>query len=185
MRQLLLALGIAADGGNYESVRARLQRLGVDPPGVRVARRQWPDVSKARLEHAVRNCDSYAGAARWLGLGTDIAAGKRARTRTQLHGIDTSHFTGRGWRRGDPSGGRSSPSRDELLVAGVRRNTNALEVRLLREHVLPPRCSRCRRETWEGHAVPLEPDHANGDRSDNRLEATHRRLHALFPQRAI
>lgn len=56
-----------------------------------------------------------------------------------------------------------------MLVAG-RPTASALGRRLVDEGVLPRRCSRCLREDWQGKLIPLELDHVNGDRDDNRLE---------------
>lgn len=34
----------------------------------------------------------------------------------------------------------------------------------------PHRCERCGHTEWNGQPIPLELDHINGDRTDNRLE---------------
>ncbi len=49
-------------------------------------------------------------------------------------------------------------------------DTGTLKRRLLREGLLPDCCSGCGGTSWQGHAMPLELDHVNGDRTDNRLE---------------
>ena len=58
---------------------------------------------------------------------------------------------------------------EKLLVVGSRYSTTRLGRRLLREGLLPERCDICRITSWLDGPVPLELDHINGDRQDNRL----------------
>ena len=51
-----------------------------------------------------------------------------------------------------------------------RITSSALGRRLLRDGVLAPACSQCGGTSWQGVPIPLELDHVNGDRADNRLE---------------
>jgi hypothetical protein len=98
------------------------------------------------------------------------------------HGIDTSHFVGRGW-----SLGRTLPSRKPLdahLRVSSSIQSFKLKRRLLRAGMMRSTCARCGLETWQGNPIPLELDHINGDNRDNRL--TNLRLlcpncHALTP----
>ena len=171
LRQLLLALGVAAYGGNYEVMRERLVRLGLDDP--RFARRPRtavPDVTQAELEQAVRRADSWAQAARLLGLGESAWAQRRVKRLAQDAGLDASHFLGRAAMRGHRAGGITPVPLDEVLVAGRPTKTSSLRKRLLACGLLLHECSSCERADWEGAPIPLELDHVNGDRSDNRLD---------------
>jgi Zn finger protein HypA/HybF involved in hydrogenase expression len=56
-----------------------------------------------------------------------------------------------------------------LLVRGAPITTAQLRRRLIEEGVLEARCSRCGLSEWQGQPIPLELDHINGDRRDNRL----------------
>ncbi|MBV9285111.1 MAG: HNH endonuclease [Acidimicrobiia bacterium] len=47
--------------------------------------------------------------------------------------------------------------------------SSKLKARLLREGLLEPRCDECGLTEWNGRPAPLELDHRNGDRRDNRL----------------
>lgn len=108
-------------------------------------------------------------AARQLGLAGS-AAERRVKRLAQEAGLDASHLLGQGWNRGSRLGGREPEPLRTLLVRGRYTSTTSLRRRLLRERVLEARCSACARHTWEGAAIPLELDHVNGDRADNRLE---------------
>lgn len=169
LRQLLVALGVAPYGGNYEIIRDRLQRLGVHD--ARFQRRQRvPIVSPAELARVVELADSYAQAARMLGLGESTAAQRRVKRLAQSSRLDTSHFLGKASNRGLRLGGMRPEPWETLLVAGRRVQTDNLRRRLIAEGLLPPRCSACERDEWQDAPIPLELDHFNGDRCDNRLE---------------
>ncbi len=86
-------------------------------------------------------------------------------------GLDISHFTGKLW-----SKGRTIPrlpvfSLKEILVRNSSFQSNKLKLRLFKENIKNPRCEHC---NWAEKApdgrLPLELDHINGDRLDNRIE---------------
>lgn len=171
LRQLLLAIGVAGYGGNYEVVRARLAALGVDDSRfARRPRRPAPEVTPDRLEQVVRAADSYADVARQLRLGASSSAQRTAKRLVHGAGLDTSHFLGHAANRGARQGGREPERWETLLVAGRRVATSGLRKRLIAEGLLPPECAVCALEEWQGRPVPLELDHISGDRTDNRLE---------------
>ena len=53
---------------------------------------------------------------------------------------------------------------------GSLKKTSYLKARLIREGVKDARCESCNGTQWEGEPIPLELDHVNGKRDDNRLE---------------
>lgn len=173
LHQLLLALGVAGYGGNYEVIRARLAALGIDEP--RFARRARstvpPEVSPEELRRAVSLADSYAQVAGLLSLGSTATAQRRVKRLVQEADLDVGHFLGRSAMRGVGEGGRRRrESWETLLVAGRRLHTSNLRERLVSEGVLAPECAICESDEWQGHPIPLELDHVNGDRTDNRLQ---------------
>jgi hypothetical protein len=84
-------------------------------------------------------------------------------------GLDTSHFIGQGWRGGPTTPPVPPRPLNELLVSGRLVNSSNLRVRLIREGVKEARCEYCHRDLWNGQPIPLELDHINGRREDNRL----------------
>lgn len=81
--------------------------------------------------------------------------------------LDTSHFTGRGWRRGK----KFIPKRDlfEYLNNKFPIQSNKLKRRLLSEGIMKHICFCCGLSKWNGKKIPLEIHHINGDCKDNRL----------------
>ena len=86
-------------------------------------------------------------------------------------GIATDHFVGQGWAKGMqkrvPS--KITPLEEILVGCSPYRSTSMLKERLLRAGLLERRCDQCELTTWNGLPVPLELDHRNGDRRDNRF----------------
>ena len=84
-------------------------------------------------------------------------------------GLDVSHFVGQGWRKGSHAPVRSPTPLRELLVDGRFRTTDQLKKRLIAERIKARECEICRLDRWNGRPIPLELDHVNGKRDDNRL----------------
>ncbi len=59
---------------------------------------------------------------------------------------------------------------DILVEDSTYTNTNHLRRRLIEEGIKQARCEGCGLAEWKGAAIPLQLDHVNGRRSDNRLE---------------
>ena len=89
----------------------------------------------------------------------------------KLYNIDTKHFTGKAWNKGMK--GRYLPI--TLTKDILKRNSNfqsfKLKKRLFIEGIKLPKCEECgwAKKSEDGR-IPVELDHINGDRYDNRLE---------------
>lgn len=183
---VLERLGLKRGGGSLVAVRKRMLQLGLAPPRPDLLRspnwsvdpatlstakprgRTWSDADLAR---AVATSFSMAGTIRALGLDVGGSVYPAMRRHIQRLGLDTSHWTGRAWNRGLQVTTRTPRPLSEILVRDSDvLDTHGLRLRLLREGVFEPRCSRCARTSWEGQAIPLQLDHVNGDRTDNRLD---------------
>lgn len=85
--------------------------------------------------------------------------------------IDNSHFRGMGWSKGLSGIGSPHYSLKEILVKNSSFQSHKLKKRLFKEGLKNQKCEIC---SWamvsEDGRVPLELDHINGDRMDNRLE---------------
>ena len=88
--------------------------------------------------------------------------------------IDTSHFRGQGWNRGDHSGlcasWRKKRDLKDILQEGTSYKTYDLKRRLIAEGLKEHKCEMCGITEWNGQPTPTELDHINGVRTDNRLE---------------
>src|SRR5436309_2984734 len=95
IRGILIQLGIAPYGGNYETVRRRIAKLGLVAPKVRTVQKGRPlsACSDVEMADAVKVARSVAQVMELLGLRP---GGNQARLsrRVQRLGLDTSHFMG-------------------------------------------------------------------------------------------
>lgn len=167
-------LGLVPGGGQWQLVRELILELGLATDHWRSPLRRVPGPTTwddEALRRAVRGSRSVAEVMRTLGVRPGGRAHRAVRRRIDELGLPTDHMTGRGWARGrrNPAG-RSRVPLEELLVSGRHVQTARLRQRLIDEGVFEARCAICQGERWLGEPMPLELDHINGDRRDNRIE---------------
>ena len=86
-------------------------------------------------------------------------------------GMDASHFKGRGWNKGLKGIGKPLIPLKKILVKGSLFQSFKLKKRLFKENLKPQFCEECKwAKISEDGYLPLELDHINGDRHDNRIE---------------
>ena len=130
--------------------------------------RKWKE---SDLAEAVKNSCSLRGVIQYLGLvpaGGNYIQIQKAIDRVSL---DTSHFTGKGWRKNKTFTFQPRTQLDQVLVKGSNYQSFKLKRRLFLAGIKKPKCEMC---GWAEQAsdgrIPVELDHINGDRTDNRLE---------------
>jgi hypothetical protein len=167
--QVLLRLGVRPGGQTYSRLREVCAERGLALPAPaprQTSRSVNYGVSDEDLREAFVAARSIADLLRRVGLvpkGGNYAVVHR---RLATLGLDPAALKGWRWSAGTRLERR--PLQD-LLVAGRDQSGTHLKGRLITEGVFPAKCSRCGREEWNGVPIPLELDHINGDRTDNRL----------------
>jgi hypothetical protein len=137
-----------------------------------------------QISRAVASSRSVAEVLRRMGLR--VAGGNYVTIQRAVFqlGLDTSHWTGQGHRKGFCIPVVPAQPLETLLVAGSRYKSSMLRIRLIREGVFQPICASCRLSRWMGGAIPLELDHVDGDRENNcliNLRLLCPNCHALTP----
>lgn len=172
-KEILRKLGVEPVKRHLEKLRTRIRKLDLDTAhfirerGMYGRRLRWSD---DQLRAAVANSESYAAAIRKLGL---IPAGGNydaVQRRIRELGLDTSHFAGAA------AIARRFVTRkviplEHVLVADRWASSKNLKKRLFRAGLKSAACELC---GWAQQArdgrIPVELDHINGDKNDNRLE---------------
>lgn len=174
LNTILKTLGLVPRGGNYETVRRQIWRLGLQAPHLEAQRtgpRSTRHVSTdEEIQLAVEVSRSFAELCRRVGISPYGRAQTALAMRVRALGLDTSHFSGAGWRRGSTTPVVPAAPLEEFLVEGRPCQSSALRGRLIREGLKEAMCETCGNVTWNGSPIPLELDHVNGRRDDNRLE---------------
>lgn len=168
LADLCRALALVPRGANYETLRRYAEQLGVElhqrPGRVRTMRLD----DEAAVRRAVATNRSMAGTIRDLDGRPNAGSYRTLRRRIEELGLSTAHWTGQAWARSRRFPDRSKPL-EHYLRHGVYVTSSYLRKRLISDGVRDHRCERCRQRTWQGRPIPLELDHVNGDREDNRL----------------
>ena len=86
-------------------------------------------------------------------------------------GFSIDHFTGKAWNKGMKGIGVDHLSLEQILVRGSSFQSFKLKKRLFKAGLKSKQCEQCgwKKISPDGR-LPLELDHMNGDRHDNRLE---------------
>jgi hypothetical protein len=169
---LCAALGLSNIAGTRRRLRRHAATLGLSIPPA--WSRPGPDPQpepppypEERFRDAVAVSATLAEAIVAMGDTVSARTYRRAKASMKAYGISRT-------RRREPSASlaprRRNPRRlsnERFFAADTIRAGAAIKRRLLEEGV-PTACSICGRSEWDGKPIPLEVDHINGDRTDNR-----------------
>lgn len=130
-------------------------------------RRSW---SEAQLRYAVAASTSYRQVLSKLNLRE--AGGNYAQVKKYVSelGIETGHLKGRAWNKGLKVKGVARIPLKKILVKNSSFQSFKLKKRLFAAKLKSACCEECgwAKMTADGY-LPLELDHINGNRHDNRL----------------
>jgi len=124
--------------------------------------------NKEILQEAVNNSKSYADVCRIFNIKDSTGAQTHLTKRIKEFGIDTAHFTGMGWRKGQTFK-KEWVDINLYLVNGSKIGSHKLKQRLIREGLKEPKCECCGISEWLGEEVILELDHIDRNHHNNEL----------------
>ena len=131
-------------------------------------KRRWSDED---LKNAVSQAVSYRGVITDLGLRPTGGNYVQVKKYIEKLGFSTQHFTGKVWNKGKKFPGRYLIPLEDILVKNSSYQSFKLKKRLFSARLKEPKCEKCGwAELSRDGRLPLELDHINGDRNDNRLE---------------
>ena len=131
-------------------------------------KRSWTPI---QLKEAVTKSTSIRQVI--IKLGLRGAGGNSQQVKKYIEELDLGvrHFRGQAWNRGLRGIGKPRIPLELILKKGSNYQSFKLKKRLFQDGLKSPHCEECgwKQKTVDGY-LPLELDHINGDRMDNRLE---------------
>ena len=126
--------------------------------------------TKEQLKRAVKKSKSIRQVLGELGLAQAGGNYIQIQKYIKLWRINNKHFTGQGWNIGLKFKPNPAVPLSKILTKNSQYQSYKLKRRLFAEGIKKKKCELC---SWSNRAsdgrVPLELDHLNGDRFDNRL----------------
>lgn len=131
-------------------------------------KRSW---TEKQLIDAVKVSYSIRSVLKLLGLAGAGGNYEQIKRYIKEYNLNSSHFTGQIWNKGMRGIGKPIYSLEQILTKNSTYQSCMLKNRLFKASLKLPRCELCNwaKKTSDGR-LPLELDHINGDRHDNRLE---------------
>ena len=131
-------------------------------------KRKW---STQQLEDAVESSTSHRQVLKKLGLRQAGGNYEQVKKYIKELGLNTKNFKGKAWNRGLTGIGKPIIPLKKILKKNSLFQSFKLKKRLFDEKMKPQHCEECGwdKVSKDGY-LPLELDHINGDRHDNRLE---------------
>ena len=133
-----------------------------------VKKRRW---TVEELREAIVDSSSYRQVIKRLGLRPAGGNYEQVKKYIAENNFSVSHFTGKGWSKGMRGVGRPRIALRDILRNGTHFQSYKLKKRLFDWGLKQEWCEECgwNERTKDGY-LPLELDHINGDRCDNRLK---------------
>lgn len=124
---------------------------------------------KDELENAVNTSFSYKDVFKKLNLNGSGRHYVILKRYIKSYNISIEHFTGHYKVKNHKVMG-FVPLNEILVEQSTYSNSNRLRKRLIKEGIFKQECARCKLTTWQEKPIPLELEHKNGNKKDNRLE---------------
>jgi RNase P subunit RPR2 len=126
--------------------------------------------TEEQLREATKSSRSVRQVLKKLGLAEAGGNYSTIKNKIAEFGLDTTHFLGRGWKRGQSIPVFQPKPLKEILVENSSYQSYKLKRRLIEEGLKKEQCEHCKNTMWNGKKIPLELHHCNGNAKDNRLK---------------
>lgn len=133
--------------------------------------KKWERFTRQEIEQFVKESFSYAQLAKKIGyynVENNGSAYRNIHNMIDELDLDTSHFKGKGWLKGQKYDNQKYIQFDEY-IKGNSVQTNKLRIKLLKEGLKEHKCECCQNTTWNDQPIPLEVHHEDGDKDNNDI----------------
>ena len=121
-----------------------------------------------KLCNAVKQSKSWANVCRIFNTRPASGSQSHIKKLCDKYKIDSSHFTGQGWRKGKLDLVKKDAM--EYCYNGSNITSNRLKLNLIRDGYKKAECEECGLSEWRGQPIVLELDHKNSDHFDNTFD---------------
>jgi hypothetical protein len=179
--EVMRKLGLPPNGGNFRHISGRIRQAHLDTSHFAYGRSEdWAQaIPESTLTELVSTSRSVAQVLERLNMPVEGRPHAVMKRHLANLGIDTSHFRGQGWCRGDSAATNESIARgikkrsfsdDEVFVENSPLHSGSAVRRRLLARGWPYHCVWCGLVEWRGGRLVLHLDHINGIHNDNRFE---------------
>jgi len=130
--------------------------------------------TKENLEPIVLKSCSISEILRNLNLNESGGNHTTIKKNINKYNIDTSHFLGSGWRKGNISYTEKAKKHfinNVLILNGLEWGSHNIKLGLFKFELKERKCEKCNQnEIWFENFLSLHLEHKNGNHKDNRLE---------------
>lgn len=125
-----------------------------------------------KLKEVIKKSYSIAEVIREMNNVASISGGNYSTVKKyiKLYNIDTSHFRGQGWLKGQTHNFSKKIDLENILVENSPYQRGSLKRRLLKNEMLTYHCYECKTIEWNNKPLSLHLDHINGVNDDHRIE---------------
>ncbi len=132
-----------------------------------IRKRRW---TKENLRNAVNKSKSYRNVIKLLGLEPAGGNYDQIKKYVREYGFSVEHFIGKAWNKGKKFDFKPIIKLEDILIKDSTYQSFKLKKRLFAGNLKKPQCEECEwAKLSKDGRLPLELDHINGDRHDNRL----------------
>ena len=130
-------------------------------------KRSW---SETQLKNAVKVSKSYRQVISLLGLRPTGGNYDQVKKYIREYSLNIKHFTGKVWNKGLKFEFNPRIPLEKILIINSTYQSFKLKKRLFSAKLKKPKCEKCgwAKKSVDGR-IPLELDHINGNRHDNRI----------------
>lgn len=170
IREILLKLGVVAEGGNYKSFYRAAKRWNIDVSKFSHGSHNRYNWTEEQVRNAIKISKSVCATLSVLNAPNNGTTNSRIKKIIKQYSIDISHFTGQGWSAGKKFGYKFPIESYLIKHDEPKMSSHELKNRLIGEKIMEHKCSRCGITEWNGLKTPIELDHIDGNHNNNLLE---------------
>ncbi len=180
MAEVIRKLGLQPTGGNYRyiSARVRAARIGTSHFKYGSTKSRYDVFTGAELRLHVKLSFTVAQVLARLGLPVAGRPHREITRRIRELGLQTTHFRGRGWSRGETLVSSAAVRRyahtntvpdSDVFIANSSYLSSQGVIRRLLSRGWVYACRECGISSWRGTRLSLHLDHINGAHNDHRF----------------